>query len=425
MKRWIWIIIGVTGLVAVTSAYIYKPPIANHTEVRSDSAKVESASPKILYYGYSLDQLNLIHGKIRRDENLAMILKNHHVAPSMLYDLSLRSKNVFDIRKLGAYKPYDLLCERDSLSSAVALIYYPNDEEYVVFHLEDSAFVSKFDRKITLQDRIATGTIQNSLAETIDAMGLSPQFTNDLADIFAWEIDFFHLYPGDRFKVLYKEKLVDGKPIGMAGIDAAVFEHDKNETYAFHFSQYRKADYFDEKGRSLKKTLLRYPVKFSRISSRYSGRRFHPVQKRYKAHRGTDFAAPQWTPIRSVGDGMVVDARYGKYNGNFVKIRHNSTYSTQYLHMVKIARGIKKGVKVRQGQTIGFVGHTGLARGNHVCYRFWKFGRQVDALQVKIPSSHPVTSEDMMDYQLKAEELKTRLDQITFPAAEPELFSGK
>ena len=175
----------------------------------------------------------------------------------------------------------------------------------------------------------------------------------------------------------------------------------------------------------MRKTFLKYPVKFNRISSRYSGRRFHPVQKRYKSHKGTDFAAPQGTPIRSVGDGVVVEARYNKYNGNYVKIKHKSVYSTQYLHMVKIGSGIRPGVKIKQGQTIGFVGHTGLANGNHVCYRFWKYGQQVDALRVDLPSSEPVADTLKTDYNLIAAALKNALDAIAYPEEEPQVLSGK
>jgi murein DD-endopeptidase MepM/ murein hydrolase activator NlpD len=244
---------------------------------------------------------------------------------------------------------------------------------------------------------------------------LPPTLTNEFADIFAWQIDFFHLYPGDKFKVIYEEEQIDGERIKISEIKGAYFQHSGNDYYAVYYDQGNGFDYFDEDGNSLRKALLRYPVKFSRISSRYSGRRYHPVQKRYKAHRGTDFAAPAGTPIRTVGDGIIVEARYGKFNGNFVKVKHNGNHTTGYLHMKKFASGIRPGVKVKQGQIIGFVGKTGLAKGNHVCFRFWKNGFQIDALKVNLPPSEPILEENRAEFDMFNERMITALDIISYP----------
>ncbi|HEX6890436.1 MAG TPA: M23 family metallopeptidase, partial [Chryseolinea sp.] len=171
-------------------------------------------------------------------------------------------------------------------------------------------------------------------------------------------------------------------------------------------------DYFDDEGKSLRKALLKYPIEFTRISSRYTMNRFHPVQKRWKAHLGTDFAAPTGTPIRSVGDGIIDEAQYKSNNGNYVKIRHNGTYTTQYLHMSRIAEGVRAGTRVKQGQTIGYVGSTGLATGPHLCYRFWKNGVQVDALRVELPPSQPVKKDQMEAFDKVKQELTKKLDAI-------------
>ena len=184
-------------------------------------------------------------------------------------------------------------------------------------------------------------------------LGLSPQLTNDFADVFAWQIDFFRLFPGDKFKVIYEEEVVDGETVGLGKIVGAYFQHHDQYNYAVYYDQGNGADYFNEEGKSLRKQLLKYPLSFTRISSRYTGRRYHPIIKRYRAHLGTDFAAPHGTPIRSVGEGTVTEARYSRYNGNYVKIKHNGIYSTQYLHLSKIARGIRPGAKVNKGQNIG------------------------------------------------------------------------
>ncbi|MCF6360448.1 MAG: peptidoglycan DD-metalloendopeptidase family protein [Cyclobacteriaceae bacterium] len=369
----------------------------------------------VIFYGINIDSLEVVRNKIKSKQHLSDILTPYNVSKEDIYNLSLSAKGIFDLRKLRVNKPYDLLIKEDSLPQAKAMIYYHNDIDYVVFHMGDSIFVEKGAKEIVVKEQSTTGIINSSLSATISEMGLSPILTNELADVFAWQIDFFRLYPGDRFKVIYEEQLVEGKSIGISAIKAAIFEHNGYENFAYFYNQGTSIDYFDEEGKSLRKAFLKYPVQFSRISSRYSGSRYHPVQKRYKAHRGTDFAAPRGTPIRSVGEGTVVAAQYGKYNGNYVKIRHNSIYTTQYLHMSKIASGMKPGTHVKQGQTIGYVGATGLARGNHVCYRFWKSGYQVDALKVKLPSSEPIKEEMMEDFVHVAANLKEQLNAISYP----------
>ncbi len=390
-----------------------------HREVKETKAETHSkiivVHEPIMFYGMVVDSLKIDRNKVKSRQHLSDMLAPYNVSKDDIYDLSLSAKGIFDLRKLRVNKPYDVVYKPDSLPKAKALVYYHNDIDYVIFHLDDSIFTEKKAKQVVVKEQTASGIIKSSLSATISEMGLSPILTNELADVFAWQIDFFRLYPGDKFKVIYEEELVEGKSIGISEIKAAVFQHNGYDNYAYYYDQGTSVDYFDEEGKSLRKAFLKYPVQFSRISSRYSGSRYHPVQKRYKAHRGTDFAAPRGTPIRSVGEGTVVAAQYGKYNGNYVKIRHNSIYTTQYLHMSKIASGMKPGAHVKQGQTIGYVGATGLAKGNHVCYRFWKSGYQVDALKVKLPSSEPIKKERMEDFVLVAANLKQQLDAISYP----------
>jgi murein DD-endopeptidase MepM/ murein hydrolase activator NlpD len=234
-------------------------------------------------------------------------------------------------------------------------------------------------------------------------------------DIFGWVVDFQRLQKGDKFKLIYQENQVEGVSIGIKQIDGIYFEHFGNDYYAFPFDQGDGVDFFDENGKSLRKALLKYPIEFTRISSRFNLNRFHPVQKRWKAHLGTDFAAPRGTPIRSVGDGIVLEAQYKSNNGNYVKIKHNSTYTTQYLHMSKIASGVRAGTRVRQGETIGYVGSTGLATGPHLCYRFWKNGRQVDALRADLPASQPVKKDRLESFETIKQQLTEKLHAIPFP----------
>ena len=217
--------------------------------------------------------------------------------------------------------------------------------------------------------------------------------------------------------------MADGKVIGIGEIKGIYFEHFNAPYYAVPFDQGEGLDYFDQEGKSLRKALLKYPIEFTRISSRYSRNRFHPVQKRWKAHLGTDFAAPTGTPIRSVGDGTVLEAQYTKFNGYYVKIRHNGTYTTQYLHMSRIASGIRSGVRVRQGQWIGNVGSTGLATGAHLCYRFWRNGVQVDALRVNLPPSAPIKNDFADAFNIEKLRVMQRLDSIPVPQTEEAVAS--
>lgn len=427
MKLSYWIGLGVIVLLSAIALYLFvprEPQYATEAETTQTAPDTVMLPEPTYFYGMQVDSFNVVRKTIKRNQYLSDILTSHNISNDKIYDLSINAKGVFDLRKMGVDKPYDLVCYNDSLQTAKAMVYYPNEIDYVIFHLEDSAYVETGSKEVVIKEQTATGVIQNSLAVTMQEMGLSPLLTNDLADVFAWQIDFFRLYPGDRFKVIYDEKLVDGQQIGIGAIKAAVFEHAGYENYAYYYDQGTGIDYFDEDGKSLQKAFLKYPVKFSRISSRYSGNRYHPVQHRYKAHKGTDFAAPKGTPIRSVGDGIVVEARYSKYNGNYVKIKHNSIYTTQYLHMSKIASGMRPGAHVKQGQTIGFVGSTGLATGNHVCYRFWKSGYQVDALQVQLPSSEPVKPELMEDFKKGVASLRLQLDAISYPETSTASLGG-
>jgi len=303
------------------------------------------------------------------------------------------------------------------------LVYEPNPIEYIVFRFEDTLRVDVCKRDVVIQEMTVTGEIKSNLSETIEELGISHELTNKFVDIFGWQVDFARLQKGDKFKLIYEEAQVEGVSVGIKQINAIYFEHSSSPYYAFPFDQGEGVDYYDNEGKSLRKALLKYPIEFTRISSRFNLNRFHPVQKRYKPHLGTDFAAPTGTPIRSVGEGIVVEAQYKSNNGNYVKIRHNGTYTTQYLHMSRIATNIRAGMRVHQGQTIGYVGSTGLANGPHLCYRFWRNGVQVDALRVDLPASEPVKKDHMDSFTKMKDELTRKLDQIPFTTTEAPIAS--
>jgi murein DD-endopeptidase MepM/ murein hydrolase activator NlpD len=393
-------------------------------EVKSDSiaAEVLQAAPTILY-GMVVDSFQVEEHAVKRNQSISDILLAYNVSHQTIFQLANVAKNVFDVRKIAPNKKYTVIYQdQDSLPSATALVYEPNPEEYVVFNLKDSINVYVEKRPIEIREKAISGTIQSSLYEEILKNGGTPELVDLVADMYGWQIDFTKIYPGDQFKVLYTERTIEGKAVGVEEIIGAELIHYNNPFLSVAFDQGDGVDYFDEEGKSLRKAFLRYPVKFTRISSRYTAKRFHPVQKRYKAHLGTDYAAPIGTPIYAAGDGVITKAAYEKYNGRNVKIRHNSTYSTQYLHMNGIAKGISPGMKVKQGQLIGYVGKTGLATGPHLCYRFWKNGRQVDAMKVDLPPSEPITEDYLSNFNRYKGYVQAKLDEIPYPENEEEVL---
>ena len=413
----IWFILlisaALTGLVLLQKHF-------GGIEKESDLAEVivEDIELPVLYYGIPIDSFQVSEGKVRWNQNLSEILDKYNVSSQSLHLLSQRSKSVYDVRKIKAGSRYAVIHENDSVARAKHFVFEPSSTEFVVYHLGDSIYAEVKQKPVEVRERTIAAEINSSLYNSILEQGSSPMLVNQLVDVFAWQVDFFRIANGDKFKIIFEEEVVDGKVVGIKDIKGAYFEHWNKPYFAIPFKAGEKTDYFDEEGNSLRKTFLRAPLNFTRISSRYSLRRFHPVQKRYKAHLGTDYAAPTGTPIRTVGDGVVLEARYHGGNGNYVKIRHNSNYTTQYLHMSKIAKGIRPGVKVNQGQTIGFVGSTGLANGPHLCFRFWKNGRQVDALKVDLPSSKGIDPSQMEDFQIHKDNVLMQLESVSFQKEE-------
>ena len=406
----------ITGWLLLLCIFLFFGCNVNPKEDQISEVEFGEVVLPVLYYNLPVDSFEIKEGKVRWNQNLSEILKNHNVSHTDLHTLSKRSKNVYDVRHIKAGAKYAIIHKSDSLKTAKHFVFEPSLTEYVVYHFGDSVYAELFQKPIKVRERIIAAEINTSLYNAILEEESSPQLVNKLVDVFAWQVDFFRIANGDKFKIIFEEEVVDGNVVGIRNIKGAYFAHWNKEYYAIPFKTGQKTDYFDEEGNSLRKTFLRAPLNFTRISSRYSLRRFHPVQKRYKAHLGTDYAAPTGTPIRTVGDGVVLESRYHSGNGNYVKIRHNSNYTTQYLHMSKIARGIKPGTHVKQGQTIGFVGSTGLANGPHLCFRFWKNGRQVDALKVDLPSSEGISSDQMDDFQLISQMIKEKLDTIQYNA---------
>jgi len=381
-----------------------------------DKIKIKKAPPKITEYGYVLNDYLVVKDTIRSGDSFGGIMDANGVTRGEVYRISEIVKDTFNPAKIIAGKPYTILKTKDTSAIVKAFIYENDRINYTVVDLADTirAFTAK--KPVTIKHKVASGVITSSLSGAMDNEGLSILLADRIADIYRWKIDFFKIQKGDQFKLIYNEKYInDTVYAGIQNIEAAVLTHYDNPYYAFEYgndsiSGFPK--YYDDEANSLQSFFLKAPLKFSRISSRYTKRRFHPVQKRWKAHKGTDYAAPTGTPIWSTADGVVIKSSYTRGNGNYVKVRHNDKYTTQYLHMSK--RNAKVGQRVKQGDVIGYVGSTGLATGPHVCYRFWVHGKQVDPYKQNLPSSEPLKEKLKPDYFLYIEELKKELDSVPF-----------
>ena len=368
----------------------------------------------IKQFGYTLNNYTVVRDTVKRGDSFGIILENNNLFYPQIFNIVQKVKQVYDMRKINIGKPYTILFSKDSLKKPEVFIYQPNPIEYVLVSLTDSLWAEKKAKAVKLVEFEAEGTIESSLSETMEEKKLSPLLSNELSEIYAWTIDFFRLEKGDNFKIIYTAKYVDDSIyVGLNRIHSAYFEHRKKPYYAIEFETDPKRgifEYFDEKGKNLRRAFLRSPVQFSRISSRYNLKRKIAYYGRVRPHLGTDFAAPINTPIRTTASGTVVKSGYTRGNGNYVTIKHNATYSTQYLHMKK--RGVKKGQFVKQGDYIGTVGMTGNTSGPHVCYRFWKNGKQVDPLRQKLPEAKPISQDLKEKYLDYMKPKKLQLDSI-------------
>ena len=368
----------------------------------------------ITQFGYTLNNFTVKKDTVKSGDSFGSILENNNLFYPQIYNIVQKAKKVFDVRKINIGKPYTILFSKDSLKTPKVFIYQPNLIDYVVVSLTDSLWAEKKSKAVELLEFEAEGVITSSLSVTMEEKKLSPLLSNELSEIYAWTIDFFRLEKGDNFKIIYSAKFVDDSIyVGLNRIHSAYFEHRGKPFYAIEFETDSKRglfEYFDENGKNLRRAFLRAPVQFSRISSRYNLKRKIAYYGRIRPHFGTDFAAPRGTPIRATASGTVVKSSYTRGNGNYVKIKHNGTYSTQYLHMDK--RGVKVGQFVKQGDYIGTVGMTGNTSGPHVCYRFWKNGKQVDPLRQKLPEAKPISKELKKRYLTYMLPVKNQLDSI-------------
>ncbi|NQU84334.1 MAG: peptidoglycan DD-metalloendopeptidase family protein [Mariniphaga sp.] len=368
----------------------------------------------VLKFGLPIDSFYISEGTIKRNQNLSEILTEYDVDMVTIDRLARSSRDTFDVRKIRTGQKYFLFQTADSLKKPEYFVYENSKTNYVVFELNDSLKTYNGFKEVEVQQKRTSGIIEYSLYQSIEDGGENPVLSDEMSKIYAWTIDFFGIQKGDRYRILYDEQFVDGEPIGIGEIHAAQFQHMGKDFYSFRYIQVEDPDYFDEEGKNLRKAFLKAPLNYSyRISGRFSYSRMHPILRYWRPHLGVDYAAPRGTPVVSIGDGTVISKAYQNGGGgNYLRIRHNSVYTTTYMHLSGYAKGIATGVHVNQGDVIGYVGATGLASGPHLDFRVTKNGQAVDPLKVEAPPGDSIRNEKLDEYFILKDSLLLDLMQI-------------
>lgn len=413
---------GILGLALVLASCKDRPSETALPEMEPVEPLVAELAPR-LEYGFDLSEFNVIQDTIRRGDSFGELMIANKVEYPKIAQISEKYRDSFDVRKIRVGKPYMILKSKDTAQAAQVFIYQNDRVNYTVVDFRDSAVAYKDKRPVSFREREVAGVIPEggSLSLVIDQLGVDYQVTLDLSQVYAWTVDFSKLDAGDKFRIIFDEKYIqDSLYAGAGPIKAAYFEHGGKPLYAFsyHNDSLDIMEYYDDQAENLRRTFLSMPIRFGRLSSRYNlKRRIRYYGYKVRPHRGTDYAAPIGTPILATADGVVTESTRRGGNGKYVKIRHNGTYSTQYLHMK--AQNVKRGDYVRQGDVIGWIGMTGNTGGPHVCYRFWKNGRQVDPLREELPKAEPLAEARQPEYFEYINPLKEQLDCIPLELPEP------
>ncbi len=398
------------------------PPASVDSTSAVDPSPPPSASPHDAFR-VPKDHFKIVEARVRRNETFSALLNEHSVPYQTIVEVAEASRSVYDVRRIVAGKPYRIYVN-EWLQRAQYLVYQPTPTRYVVYDVRHPERSYTGERPVSVSWETASGVITNSLYQTLVDDGAHPELALRLSEVFAWQVDFFQIRRGDRFRVIYEKRRLGNTELPPGDIIAARFLHRGRDYHAFRFDAPHQRSYFNEDGNSMRRQLLKSPLRYSRISSQFSHSRLHPVTGQRRAHLGTDYAAPTGTPVRSVGAGEVVVAGYDRSNGNWVKIRHNSTYTTGYLHLSRFARGIRRGKQVKQGDVIGYVGSTGLSTGPHLHYHFWKHGEPIDSRKVDLPPSEPVYPQYRDEFETLVAELRPQLAWADSSSARSPLFAA-
>lgn len=398
-------------LLTLVILYLAKP---KNEKIDSDSSFSETNSVGVptIEYGIEIDSMIIYQDIVKKNQFLSDILLKYKVDYGVIDLLAKRSRDIFNVRKIRAGNPYSIFCKNDSTEKVRYFIYENTPTEYIVFDLGDSIHIHRGEKEVSVHIKTASGIISSSLWNAMVEQKTDPNLANELSEIYAWTIDFFGIQKGDYFKVIYEELNIEDKPIGVGKVHASLFHHAGFDYYAYYFVQDSIGDYFDEQAQSLRRTFLKAPLRFKRISSHFSNSRVHPITKIRQPHHGVDYAAAIGTPVQTIGDGVVTYAERKGANGNMVKVKHNGTYTTAYLHLSKFGKGIKPGAHVKQGEVIGYVGSTGSSTGPHLDFRFYKNGEAIDPLKVKSPPAEPVDSLYLNEYHILVDSLQKELQGL-------------
>lgn len=412
--KWIWIGAAIGVILAII---VFWPHTNNEAILESEAVEEMVDTTEVMQehykYGIPSDNFDIEEGIVGRNQNLSSILTKYRVSPKKIHEISQRCKDVFDVRKIKAGQKYTLFLAKDSSRTPEFFIYESNALEYVVIDFKETSPVYKGQKDVEIRERTTKAGITSSLWNAFVETQTDPGLAIMLSEIYAWTIDFYGIAKGDSVRVIYEQPFVEGRPLQQYNVKAAMFSNGGKHFYAFPYEQDGKIAYFDEDGNNLQKAFLKAPLRYSRISSGFSNNRFHPVLKRYRAHHGVDYAAPTGTPVHTIGDGVVVKKAFQKNGGgNYVTIKHNSVYSTTYMHLSKFAPGIHPGKRVKQNDIIGYVGKTGLATGPHLDFRVYKNGSPINPLTMHSPPKEPIGKEDLPKYLRLKDSLVQRLRQL-------------
>lgn len=362
----------------------------------TDSLEVKEITYK---YGIPIDDYDIDYGIVKKNQSLSTILQKHGLSVGEVHRLAEKSKDIFDVRKIRSDQAYAVFTTRDSVPETSYFVYEIDPKSYVVFDLRGDYQVTMGENPVEWRRNELHGVVESSLWLAMSKYNADPQLAVVLSNIFGWTIDFFGLQKQDEFRVIYEQEYVDGKSLLNFNVLGAAFRHGDSTYYAIPFELNGEKLYYDRAGKSLEGAFLKAPLDFFRISSRFSNSRFHPVLKRYRAHHGVDYAAPTGTPVYAIGKGRIIAKGYqANGGGNYVKIRHNSIYTTTYMHLSRFEKGIKVGVDVAQKQVIGYVGATGLATGPHLDFRVFENGKPINPLTIKSQPQKTLKDGDLNQY---------------------------
>lgn len=391
---------------------LYQPQM---TELDSDTLSEIQEEFPIDGFGYASDIGILERGEILANQNLYELLEEMGVSQQVIWQVSNDLKQKLGFRFLKQNQIYYRYRKHNNFGDvhyAPVLILMESNVRYIKIDLSDGILVQASAKPITIRIRQIEGIIESSLYKSLVLQGHSAGVGIELNEIFAWQIDFFRLYQGDNYRAIYEEFISEGEVVGVGRVLAAVFIHQNSVYKAFYYKDEQQQGYYDSEGNGIQKALLKAPFRYNqRISSSFNYSRFHPVLKQSIPHTGTDYAAPLGTPVIAVGDGEIIECKYKGANGNIVQIQHNDTYRTAYLHLNGFGPNIKKGVQVKQGQVIGYVGRTGRVTGVHLHYTLYKHNVPINSVEVNLPSQESLSESAINKFNLEVQKYSFLLGQ--------------